>query len=219
MKKIISAVAIVLCLFATGCNNNNASVLESENATLKSQISLKDAEITTLKKQNEDLEKKLKDMTEEKSRLARMLTDAGLSTNPEEISFNECRENLKKISVGLKLYSADHKGTYPKKLSEISPDPRYLDFVPTCPSASKDTYTSGYQPSRDLKSYKVCCLGHNHKSLMIKENNPSFDSVTGLQVERDTEIQQDDETNYKEEPTKEETKDTKTESSKKENKK
>lgn len=199
MKKIISAVAIVLCLFATGCNNNNASALESENATLKSQISLKDTEITTLKKQNEDLEKKLKDMTEEKSRLARMLTDAGLSTNPEEISFNECRENLKKISVGLKLYSADHKGTYPKKLSEISPDPRYLDFVPTCPSASKDTYTSGYQPSKDLKSYKVCCFGHNHKSLMIKENNPSFDSVTGLQIERDTEIQQDDEINYKEE--------------------
>lgn len=215
MKKIISAVAIALCLFATGCNNTNTSALESENSSLKSQISLKDTEITTLKKQNEDLEKKLKDMTEEKSRLARMLTDAGLSTNPAEISFNECRENLKKISVGLKLYSADHKGTYPKKLSEISPDPRYLDFVPTCPSASKDTYTSGYQPSKDLKSYKVCCFGHNHKSLMIKENNPSFDSITGLQVERDTEIQQDDETNYKEEPTKEETKDAKTESSKK----
>lgn len=219
MKKIISAVAIALCLFATGCNNTNTSALESENSSLKSQISLKDTEITTLKKQNEDLEKKLKDMTEEKSRLARMLTDAGLSTNPAEISFNECRENLKKISVGLKLYSADHKGTYPKKLSEISPDPRYLDFVPTCPSASKDTYTSGYQPSKDLKSYKVCCFGHNHKSLMIKENNPSFDSITGLQIERDTEIQQDDETNYKEEPTKEETKDAKTESSKQENKK
>ena len=130
MKKIISAVAIVLCLFATGCNNNNASVLESENATLKSQISLKDAEITTLKKQNEDLEKKLKDMTEEKSRLARMLTDAGLSTNPEEISFNECRENLKKISVGLKLYSADHKGTYPKKLSEIWDDRLSSNVIP-----------------------------------------------------------------------------------------
>ncbi len=219
MKKIISAVAIVLCLFATGCNNKNTSVLESENATLKSQITSQKTRIESLEKENKDLENKIRELNEEKSRLARMLTDAGLSTNPDEIAFNECRENLKKISVGLKLYSADHKGTYPKKLSEISPDPRYLDFVPTCPSASKDTYTSGYQPSRDLKSYKVCCLGHNHKSLMIKEDNPSFDSVTGLQVERDTNIQQDDETNYKEEPTtKEETKDTKTKSSKKENK-
>lgn len=214
MKKIISALAIVLCLFATGCNNNSNSVLESENNTLKTQLSSKDTEIATLKKQNEDLTKELKDMTEEKSRLARMLTDAGLSTNPDEISFNECRENLKKISVGLKLYSADHKGTYPKKLSEISPDPRYLDFVPTCPAASKDTYTSGYQPSKDLKSYKVCCFGHNHKSLMIKENNPTFDSVTGLQVERDTNIQQEDDTNYQEEG-----KDTKAEAPKTENKK
>ena len=193
MKKIISAVAIVLCLFATGCNKTNTSVLETENATLKQKIEQTEKDIATLKKQNEDLEKELKSMTEEKSKLARMLTDAGLSTNPDEISFNECRENLKKISVGLKLYSAEHKGIYPKKLSEISPDPRYLDFVPTCPAASKDTYTSGYQPSKDLKSYKVCCFGHNHKSLMIKENNPTFDSVTGLKVERDT--NQDEDTN------------------------
>ncbi len=198
MKKIICAVGIALCLFATGCDNSKVTVLESTNKSLQVQVEVKDKEIATLKKQNEEMAKKLKDMTEEKSRLARMLTDAGLSTNPEEISFNECRENLKKISVGLKLYSADHKGTYPKKLSEISPDPRYLDFVPTCPAASKDTYTSGYQPARDLKSYKVCCFGHNHKSMMIKENNPSFDSVRGLEVERDTNIQQDD-TNYQEE--------------------
>ena len=197
MKKIICAIAIALCLFAVGCNNGN-SVLESQIKTLEVQLSSKDKELTALKAENESLRKKVKDVTEENGRLGRMLTDAGLSTNPDEIAFNECRENLKKISVGLKLYAADHKGLYPKKLSEISPDPRYLDFVPTCPAATRDTYTTGYQPSRDLKSYNVSCFGHNHKSLMIKENNPSFDSVRGLQVERDKEVKAEDDTNYKE---------------------
>ena len=197
MKRIICAVAIVLCLFAVGCNNGN-SVLESQIKTLEVQVSSKDKELKTLTAENEGLRKKVKELTEENGRLGRMLTDAGLSTNPDEISFNECRENLKKISVGLKLYAADHKGLYPKKLSEISPDPRYLDFVPTCPAAARDTYTSGYQPARDLKSYNVSCFGHNHKSLMIKENNPSFDSLRGLQVERDKDVKSDD-TNYKEE--------------------
>ena len=186
---IIPAVMIQTC----GCENKEAAAMKSENSRLEASIKNKDEEIKLLNSKIEELDKKYKALNEENGRLARMLTDAGLSTNPDETKFNDCKENLKKIAIGLKLYAADNGNKYPKKLSEISTNDKYLDFVPTCPSASKDTYSNGYKPSKDLKSYSVCCSGCNHDAILVKENNPAYDSERGMIVERDKEKKVKDE--------------------------
>lgn len=191
--KFVILFLFLLTFVICGCSDKKAQALEKEKQKIEEQLTKREETLKEKEKKIEELYKQISELMEEKGRLSRMLTDAGLSTNPKEIEFNECKENLKKISLGLRLYAAEHNNKYPKKLSDISPDPRYLDFVPTCPSASKDTYTNGYKPMKNLKAYKVCCYGHNHASLMIKENNPSFDSVKGLEVERDTTIQATDE--------------------------
>ncbi len=185
-------VSVIIINFCTGCSGEEVKNLTTQNQRLEQDIKAKDDRIKSLETQIKQLNDENLAHTEETSNLKRRLTDAGISENPDEDAFEACKENLKKISLGLRLYAADHNKTYPKKLSGISPNPKYLDYIPTCPAAKKDTYTSGYSAGADKKTYVVKCLGHNHESLRIKKNFPSFDSRYGLKVEREEAPKQED---------------------------
>ena len=192
-KAALALLVIPTFMMVAGCDSGDAKILKAENARLTSQLEQKEAEVKRLSEVEKSLNDKIKESNEEIGKLKRMLTDAGLSENPDETKLNNCKQNLIKISTGLRLFAAENGGKFPKKLAEISPNPKYLDFVPTCPAASKDTYTSGYKPAKDLKSYVVYCNGCNHETVLVKENNPVFDSENGIQVERDKERKVKDE--------------------------
>ncbi len=176
---------VVISILSCGCSNGDVERLKNEKIMLEQDLKAKSERVVSLEAEIKKLNDNNSKLTEESSNLRRRLTDAGLAENPDEAAFNGCKENLKKIALGLRLYSADHGKKYPKKLSDISPNPNYLEFVPTCPAAAKDTYTLGYKASKDAKGYKVCCFGHNHGAILVKKDYPRFDSVNGLEVERD----------------------------------
>jgi len=87
-----------------------------------------------------------------------------------------CKSNLKNIGTALEMYSSDHGGHYPEKLSELTPN--YLKTIPTCPCAGKDTYSASYRSTANPDYYLVFCSGSNHKGL--PPNFPQYDSVQGL---------------------------------------
>jgi type II secretion system protein G len=44
---------------------------------------------------------------------------------------NACKSNLRTLNGAISMYHADHDGTYPTQISDLS---AYLQSVPTCPS-------------------------------------------------------------------------------------
>ena len=70
---------------------------------------------------------------------------------------DSCDYNLSHLAGALESYRADHT-TYPKSLGELVPD--YIDHLPNCPNAGKETYTSGYSASTYAYKYVLKC---NHK--------------------------------------------------------
>jgi len=177
---VVFAATVVLC----GCGNSKAyeearqqvAKLESENKTLKDRVKTLEDES---KKLTDDNKKYIDDI----GALKRRLTDAGIAETPEQGAFDTCKENLKKIATALELYASDNKGAFPKKLAKMCPNPKYLEFIPTCPSVTKDTYSDGYDLSKDKKSYTVYCLGKNHENVSVKENFPAYNKTSGLVVE------------------------------------
>lgn len=89
-----------------------------------------------------------------------------------------CKSNLKNIGTSLEMYSTDHRGRYPQSLSELVP--AYLNAIPTCPSAGKDTYSAGYRSTMVPDAYYLCCFGSNHIKEGLAANQPCYDSVQGL---------------------------------------
>lgn len=177
---VVFAAAVVLC----GCGNSKAydeakqslAKLQSENQTLKDRVK-------TLEDENKKLTDDNKKGIEDLGALKRRLTDAGIAETPEQGNFDTCKENLKKIATALELYASDNKGAFPKKLGKMCPNPKYLEFIPTCPSVSKDTYSDGYDLSKDKKAYTIYCLGKNHENVFVKENYPAYNKTAGLEVE------------------------------------
>ncbi|MHC9538826.1 MAG: hypothetical protein AB9903_04850 [Vulcanimicrobiota bacterium] len=177
---VVFAAAVVLC----GCGNSKAydeakqqlAKLQSENQTLKDRVK-------TLEDENKKLTDDNKKGIEDLGALKRRLTDAGIAETPEQGNFDTCKENLKKVATALELYASDNKGAFPKKLAKMCPNPKYLEFIPTCPSVSKDTYSDGYDLSKDKKTYTVYCLGKNHENVFVKENYPAYNKTAGLEVE------------------------------------
>lgn len=88
-----------------------------------------------------------------------------------------CKSNLKNIGTALEMYSSDHGGRYPEKLSEITPE--YLKTIPTCPVAGKDTYSPSYRSTTAPDYYLVFCSGSYHQG-SCPPNFPQYDSVQGL---------------------------------------
>lgn len=69
---------------------------------------------------------------------------ASFSPQKQQSDLDSCRNNVKNIAVAIKAFNADHKGAaYPRTLSELVP--RYLQEIPRCPSARKDTYSESFQ--------------------------------------------------------------------------
>lgn len=75
-------------------------------------------------------------------------------------SYSSCYQSLCLLEKGLHEYARQHKGQYPKKLSELTP--KYLKTIPTCPQANRDTYSASYLAIADKPMYFVCCAGKNH---------------------------------------------------------
>jgi hypothetical protein len=70
---------------------------------------------------------------------------------------DSCDYNLSHLAGALESYRADHT-TYPKALSQLVPD--YIDHLPNCPNAGKESYSTGYSTSPYGYKYVLKC---NHK--------------------------------------------------------
>ena len=182
----IFAIVTIGLLFLFGCSNGDVQRLESDKRMMAQELEANKERIKSLDVQIKELNDNNVKLNEEISSLKRRIADAGLHENKDESDFEACKENLRKINFAIKSFALDNNKKYPKKLNELMPNPKYLDNVLICPAVSKDTYSAGYKLEKDGKKYVVRCAGHNHSSMMIKANYPCFDSVQGLEIERDS---------------------------------
>ncbi|MDO5296826.1 MAG: hypothetical protein Q4F00_09360 [bacterium] len=100
-------------------------------------------------------------------------------------SVTGCKNNLKNIGTALEMYSCDHAGRYPERLSALTQGQNggYLKHIPTCPAAGKGTYV--YTKNADPDVFTLYCSGSNHKDQGYAENSPGFDSLQGIIEEKD----------------------------------
>jgi tRNA A-37 threonylcarbamoyl transferase component Bud32 len=100
-----------------------------------------------------------------------------------------CSSNLKSLASALDLYSQDNRGLYPSSLSPVKASLSGGN-IPTCPTAGRDTYSTGYRVSADNKVFTVCCSGLNHRGTKYYSQSgyvqvtfpdfPQYDSIKGL---------------------------------------
>jgi len=83
--------------------------------------------------------------------------------------FKICRKNVEKLCSAMKKYFRDNR-RYPRELADLVPE--YLDKIPVCPSAGKDTYSSSYVTDKSRKKYTLYCRGNNHIKAIIPANYP-----------------------------------------------
>lgn len=86
-----------------------------------------------------------------------------------------CDYNLIHLSGALEAYRADHS-TFPKSLGELVPS--YIDHLPSCPNAGKETYTTGYTVSPYGYKCELTC-NHKHEG-MYSNQPPRYDSIKGM---------------------------------------
>lgn len=92
--------------------------------------------------------------------------------------FTACKSNLKNIGTALEMWSTDNSGRYPTDLRLLTPN--YLRSIPTCASASLDTYSRGFVSASHPDAYTVVCTGQNHRAVDAGTNFPQYNSVQGL---------------------------------------
>ncbi|MCL5773285.1 MAG: hypothetical protein M1536_02760 [Firmicutes bacterium] len=95
-----------------------------------------------------------------------------------ESAFRHCESNLKNIATALEMYSTDNEGHYPASLKQLVPN--YIQKIPACPAAGKDTYSISYKSSVNPDAFTVYCSGNNHKEVNAGENCPMYTSEGGL---------------------------------------
>ncbi|MFP4497422.1 MAG: hypothetical protein ACLFQV_04360 [Vulcanimicrobiota bacterium] len=105
----------------------------------------------------------------------------GFAEHREIISYpgsrlRNCRNNLKEISNSIHLYATDHDGKYPESLNLLAPE--YMEVLPACPSAEKDTCSSSY--SVIGSEFTVFCSGHHHKKAGAPAGYPLYSTRKGL---------------------------------------
>lgn len=94
-------------------------------------------------------------------------------------NYTNCLSNLREMGKAVEAYAAEHDGYYPKDLSGIVP--KYIEAIPTCPTAMKNTYSDSYRVSQDRRKYTFYCRGTHHRfTLDVPENYPQYDSERGL---------------------------------------
>ncbi|MFN8608080.1 MAG: hypothetical protein U0931_11155 [Vulcanimicrobiota bacterium] len=96
---------------------------------------------------------------------------AARADRPNAIS--GCSQNLKNIATGLEMWASDHAGGYPKDLKQLVP--KYIEHIPFCPAAGKDTYSSSYRQAGS-EGFSMYCAGHYHKDFKLAENQPTMDA-------------------------------------------
>lgn len=84
-----------------------------------------------------------------------------------------CTAHQDHLAAALRLYSHEHGGQFPHRLSDLVPN--YVDRLPSCPSAGQDTYTAGYAPSADRLEFDLCCKGDNHHDEYSWTEKPTTD--------------------------------------------
>lgn len=98
--------------------------------------------------------------------------------NVQPSSLIRCEVNLKNLATGLEMYSTDNAGRFPRDLARVAP--RYLETVPTCPAANRDTYSHTYQSSSNPDAFTVACGGRNHAGAGLAAGFPQYTSKGGL---------------------------------------
>ena len=98
----------------------------------------------------------------------------------------QCKHNLTQIGMALGSYAKDHEGHYPESLQALTQarPRRYLETLPTCPAAGKDTYRD-YQVSGDPDAFSFSCSGNNHANYYYgftqdPTNYPRYNNREGL---------------------------------------
>lgn len=105
----------------------------------------------------------------------------GKQPMPErEIRLNGCKSNLKNIGTASEMYSTDNSGRYERGLSALTPN--YLRLIPTCPAASRDTYSGAYRSAANPDAFTVACSGSNHSDAGVAANYPMYTSSQGLAI-------------------------------------
>lgn len=96
-----------------------------------------------------------------------------------------CKSNLKNLGTACEMYSTDHYGRYPQKLSELCEGPNggYLKTIPTCPAAGTDSYV--YTMHADPDIFTIYCRGENHTVLDVPKDKPAYSSIYGLIEQND----------------------------------
>lgn len=70
-----------------------------------------------------------------------------------------CKSNLKNIGTALDMYASDWEGHYPESLLALSPN--YLQTIPPCTGAGKDSYSPSYEVRKDLGYHEFSCRLHS----------------------------------------------------------
>ncbi|MCL5772972.1 MAG: zinc-ribbon domain-containing protein [Firmicutes bacterium] len=98
---------------------------------------------------------------------------------PWESKWVACQSNLKNIAVALEMYSVDNKGHYPPSLQYLVPT--FIEKIPVCPEAGKDTYSSSYTIHKNPDIFTFYCSGANHTDVQgVHPNHPQYSSVERL---------------------------------------
>lgn len=89
-----------------------------------------------------------------------------------------CKSNEKNIATALEMFASDNGGKYPADLKPLITG-NYLRTIPTCPAASKDTYSESYVVQAKPDLFSFYCSGLNH-SPMLPANLPGYNAEMGL---------------------------------------
>ena len=88
-----------------------------------------------------------------------------------------CKSNLKNLATGLEMWASDHRGAYPSDLNQLVGE-NYLQNIPTCPAARRDTYSRTYR--RKGSGFELSCGGcHHHDANLHQPDYPRYDSQEG----------------------------------------
>lgn len=107
--------------------------------------------------------------------LSRSLDDLSKNIAPVN-DLSACRSNCRNAAVALEMYATDYGGHYPASMEKLVAG-SYLSSLPTCPAASRDTYSASYQVSTQPELFSFACSGNNHA---LGDNIPRYSSETGF---------------------------------------
>lgn len=92
-----------------------------------------------------------------------------------------CKSNLRNIATAIEMYAVDNGARYPNSVGILTPN--YIRTIPECPTASSETYSSGYTASTSPDNFNFFCEGAFHTALSLPADHPVWNSDVGL-IER-----------------------------------